>query len=159
MVGSRPVAAPPSPTHLSHRPSPSLIQPGTRLGRYEVIGELGTGGMATVYEGRALAVGGFQRRAAIKYLHPHLLRDEQFVQMFLDEGRLAAKIHHPNVVATLDLIQEADAMYIVSEYVEGDQLLGLFKSAQNAGRRIPAPVSVRVMLDTLNGLHLSLIHI
>ena len=80
------------------------MPPGTRLGRYEIIGELGTGGMATVYEGRALSVGGFARRVAIKYLHPHLLRDEQFVQMFMDEGRLAARIHHPNVVGVVDLV-------------------------------------------------------
>ena len=129
------------------------MAPGTRLGRYEIIGELGTGGMAIVYEGRALSVGGFARRVAIKYLHPHLLRDEQFVQMFLDEGRLAAGIHHPNVVAVVDLVVEPHCMYMVSEYVEGDQLLALFKSARDAGARIPAPIAVRIALDLLAGLH------
>ncbi len=129
------------------------MPPGTRLGRYEIIGELGTGGMATVYEGRALSVGGFARRVAIKYLHPHLLRDEQFVQMFMDEGRLAAGIHHPNVVAVVDLVLEAQCMYMVSEYVEGDQLLALFKSARDAKTRIPAPIAIRIALDMLAGLH------
>jgi serine/threonine-protein kinase len=125
---------------------------GTRLGRYVIVGELGTGGMATVYEAKALSVGGFSRRVAIKYLHPHLLRDEQFVQMFLDEGRLAAQIHHTNVVAVVDLVHEPDRMYMVSEFVEGDQLLGLAKAAREAGG-LPAPVALRVMLDTLAGLH------
>mgnify|MGYP003345497145 CR=1 FL=1 len=60
-----------------------------KIGRYEIKSELGRGGMATVYFGRALAVAGFQRLVAIKSLHPHLLKDAQFVQMFLDEGRLA----------------------------------------------------------------------
>ena len=129
------------------------MPPGTRLGRYEIIGELGTGGMATVYEGRALSVGGFARRVAIKYLHPHLLRDEQFVQMFMDEGRLAAGIHHPNVVAVVDLVLEPQCMYMVSEYVEGDQLLALFKTAREAKTRIPAPIAVRIALDMLAGLH------
>ncbi len=126
---------------------------GTQLGRYVVVGELGTGGMATVYEAKALSVGGFSRRVAIKYLHPHLLRDEQFVQMFLDEGRLAAQIHHTNVVAVLDLVHEPDRMYMVSEFVEGDQLLGLAKSAREGGSGIPAPVALRIMLDALAGLH------
>jgi serine/threonine-protein kinase len=129
------------------------MAPGTRLGRYEILGILGTGGMATVYLGRAHAVGGFQRLVAIKYLHPHLLRDEEFIQMFLDEGRLAARIHHPNVVATVDLEQNDLGIYIVSEYIEGDQLLGLYKKARARDERIPAPVTVRIMLDVLSGLH------
>ncbi|MFO0607683.1 MAG: serine/threonine-protein kinase [Polyangiales bacterium] len=146
------MVAPPS-THHSSVPPPALMPPGTRLGRYVIVGELGTGGMATVYEGKALSVGGFSRRVAIKYLHPHLLRDEQFIQMFLDEGRLAAQIHHPNVVPVLDLVSEPDRMYMVSEFVEGDQLLGLAKAARDAGGHVPAPVALRVMLDTLAGLH------
>jgi len=126
---------------------------GTRLGRYEVVSELGTGGMATVYLGRALAAGGFQRLVAIKVLHPHLLRDEQFVQMFLDEGRLAARIHHPNVVATLDLEHTVHGLYIVSEYIEGDILLGLYKNARAQEKRIPFGVTLRIVLDALGGLH------
>jgi serine/threonine-protein kinase len=129
------------------------MAPGTRLGRYEILGILGTGGMATVYLGRAHAIGGFQRLVAIKYLHPHLLRDEEFIQMFLDEGRLAARIHHPNVVATVDLEQNDHGIYIVSEYIEGDQLLGLYKKARARDERIPAAVTVRIMLDVLAGLH------
>ena len=58
----------------------------------EMLAQLASGGMATVYFGRALAVAGFQRLVAIKYLHPHLLKDAQFVQMFLDEARLAARV-------------------------------------------------------------------
>jgi serine/threonine-protein kinase len=139
--------------HHSSLPPPHTIVPGTRLGRYEIIAELGTGGMATVYLGRALSVAGFQRLVAIKYLHPHLLKDETFVQMFLDEGRLAARIHHPNVVGTLDLVHESDGLYIVSEYIEGDQLLSLFRAARDQNGRIPVGITVRIMLDILGGLH------
>nr|MBK7069487.1 serine/threonine protein kinase [Deltaproteobacteria bacterium] len=108
--------------------------------------------MATVYLGRALSVAGFQRLVAIKLLHPHLLRDETFVQMFLDEGRLAARIHHPNVVGTLDLERSPEGLYIVSEYIEGDQLLGLYKSARATEQRIPRPIALRIALDVLAGL-------
>jgi len=128
------------------------MAPGTRLGRYEIVSDLGAGGMATVYLGRALSVAGFQRLVAIKLLHPHLLRDETFVQMFLDEGRLAARIHHPNVVGTLDLERSPEGLYIVSEYIEGDQLLGLYKSARATEQRIPRPIALRIALDVLAGL-------
>ncbi len=153
MVGFAAVGEAPPMPHHSSLPPPHVIVPGTRLGRYEIIAELGTGGMATVYLGRALSVGGFQRLVAIKYLHPHLLKDETFVQMFLDEGRLAARIHHPNVVGTLDLVHESDGLYIVSEYIEGDQLLSLFRAARDQNGRIPVGITVRIMLDILGGLH------
>jgi eukaryotic-like serine/threonine-protein kinase len=72
-----------------------------RLDRYELIGELASGGMATVYLARLAGVGGFQRFVAIKRLHPHLASEEEFIEMFLDEARLAAGIHHPHVVPIL----------------------------------------------------------
>ena len=75
------------------------VLPGTRLGRYEILTHLAAGGMATVFLGRVHGAAGFQRFVAIKRLHPHLAADQQFMTMFLDEARLAARIHHPNVVA------------------------------------------------------------
>ncbi len=143
----------PKPPRSSDAPAlPGALRPGTRLGRYEIVSDLGAGGMATVYLGRALSVAGFARLVAIKLLHPHLLRDENFVQMFLDEGRLAARIHHPNVVATLDLERAPEGLYIVSEYIEGDQLLGLYKSARALEMRIPRGIALRIALDVLAGL-------
>ncbi|MDP3217343.1 MAG: serine/threonine-protein kinase, partial [Deltaproteobacteria bacterium] len=147
---------PPKPPEAPAAPAapaiPGVMSAGTRLGRYEIVSDLGAGGMATVYLGRALSVAGFQRLVAIKLLHPHLLRDETFVQMFLDEGRLAARIHHPNVVGTLDLERSPEGLYIVSEYIEGDQLLGLYKAARATEQRIPRPIALRIALDVLAGL-------
>ncbi len=133
--------------------TPSLIGPGTRLGRYEVIAHLASGGMANVYLGRAIGAAGFTRLVAIKCLHPHIAADQQFVSMFLDEARLAARIRHPNVVATLDLERSAEGLYLVMEYVEGDSLLGILRSTVKAGRPIPAGIAIRIMLDALAGLH------
>jgi serine/threonine-protein kinase len=123
-----------------------------RLGRYEVLGEIASGGMATVFLARSLGAGGFTRLMAIKRLHPHLESDEDFVRMFLDEARLAARIRHPNVVATLD-VEDEDGLYIVMEYIEGVTLLQLSRAAQRVGERIPIPVAARISLDTLAGLH------
>lgn len=75
----------------------NLILPAT-LGRYEAFGEIASGGVASVYLGRMLGKGGFERTVAIKILHRHLAIDPEFVAMFLDEARLSARIRHPNVV-------------------------------------------------------------
>lgn len=123
-----------------------------RLGRYEILGEIASGGMATVYLGRVIGAKGFSRLVAIKKLHPHLERNEEFVAMFLDEARLAARIRHPNVVPTLD-VEDQDGLYIVMEYVEGDRLLELIKHAARKGERIPMPIALRIAFETLSGLH------
>lgn len=73
------------------------------IDRYELVAEIASGGMATVFLARLTGVGGFQRLVAIKRLHPHLAGEKEFVDMFLDEARLAAGIHHPNVVPILEV--------------------------------------------------------
>ena len=72
-----------------------------RAGRYELLRAIASGGMATVHLGRALGEGGFERLVAVKVMHAHLAEEPEFVAMFLDEARLAARIRHPNVVPNL----------------------------------------------------------
>lgn len=126
---------------------------GRQLGRYEVLTQLASGGMAAVYVARAKGVAGFERLVAIKVLHPHLAYEEEFISMFLDEARLAARIHHPNVVGTLDISDtQGDGFFLVMEYVEGDHLGAVLAAAARAGERIPTPVVARIVLDALHGL-------
>jgi eukaryotic-like serine/threonine-protein kinase len=125
---------------------------GLQLGRYELLHEIATGGMATVYLARARSVAGFERVVAIKVCHPHLRHEEEFSSMFLDEARLAARIHHPNVVSTLD-VGETEQLYLVMEYIEGDRISGLIKAAARKGERMPVPITLRIMIDVLSGLH------
>lgn len=123
------------------------------LDRYELIAELATGGMARVYLARLGGLAGFQRLFAIKHLHPYLHGDQQFVQMFLDEARLAAGIHHPHVVSILEVGAGDDGYYLVMEYVEGDTLARLLARASSAGHvTIPIGISVRIFLHVLEGL-------
>ncbi len=101
-----PSGAPPTPPLPGSSPAPRIriLDPDDerrKLDPYELIGEIASGGMATVYLGRLGGAGGFSRFVAIKQLHPHLAREEQFVQMFLDEARLAAGIHNAHVVPIL----------------------------------------------------------
>jgi serine/threonine-protein kinase len=126
---------------------------GTKLDRFELIAELASGGMGTVYLARLGGAGGFQRLYAIKRLHEHLARHSEFIEMFLDEARLAARIHHPNVVPILEIGTTDAGYYLVMEYVEGDTAGHLFHCASQEGKVIPPRVSIRIVLDALAGLH------
>ena len=126
---------------------------GRRLGRYEVLAQLASGGMATVYAARAQGVAGFERLVAIKVLHPHLAHDDEFISMFLDEARLAARIRHPNVVPTLDISDsQGDGYFLVMEYIEGDHFGSLLREAARAGKNLPPSLSLRIVVDALEGL-------
>jgi serine/threonine protein kinase len=126
---------------------------GRQLGRYEILTQLASGGMASVYVARAQGVAGFERLVAIKVLHPHLAYEQEFISMFLDEARLAARIRHMNVVPTLDISDSpGDGYFLVMEYIEGDHLGALLGRAAKQGERLPQPFVCRVLVDTLQGL-------
>ena len=130
---------------------PEMI--GTKLDRFELIAELASGGMGTVFLARLGGAGGFQRLYAIKRLHEHLARHGEFIEMFLDEARLAARIHHPNVVPILEIGTTSAGYYLVMEYVEGDTAGHLFYSATQEQKPVSPRVAVRIVLDALAGLH------
>ena len=136
--------------------SPKLLEKtssGTRLDRYELIGELASGGMATVFLARLPGVAGFQRMFAIKRLHPHLSNEQEFVEMFLDEARLAARIHHPHVVPILEIGTSDAGYYVVMEFIEGDSLAKLVSKKLSKGGLLPPGVALRIGIDALLGLH------
>ena len=129
------------------------LPPGRKLGRYEVLAKLAAGGMAIVYVARAQGVAGFQRLVALKVLHANLAHEEEFISMFLDEARLAARIRHPNVVPTIDISDSPDTgFFLVMDYIEGDHLGQLLAGAHKAGERLPVPVGLRIVVDILGGL-------
>ncbi len=123
------------------------------LGRYALYDEIAAGGMATVHLGRLIGPVGFSRTVAIKRLHAQYAKDPEFVAMFLDEGRLAARIRHPNVVPTLDVVALDKELFLVMEYVQGESLSRLFRAAANKGAPIPRNIAVTVMAGVLHGLH------
>ena len=83
-----------------------------RIGKYELLKSLALGGMAEIFLARQTGMEGFEKVVVIKKILPHLGSQDRFVQMFLDEARLAARFNHPNVVQIYDLGHEADAFYI-----------------------------------------------
>ena len=124
-----------------------------RVGRYEMYGEIASGGMATVHFGRLVGDAGFVRTVAIKRLHPHYAKIPQFSSRFVEEAHLAARIRHPNVVATLDTVREKDELLLVMEYVAGQSLAELQRACRTEGERIPVGVALRIAADALYGLH------
>jgi serine/threonine-protein kinase len=126
-----------------------------RLDRYELVAELAAGGMATIFLARIGGAGGFQRFVAIKRLHPHLAHETEFVEMFLDEARLAASIHHPNVVPILEVGETPAGYYLVMEYIEGETLANLRNVATDTGPggQLPVATAVRIIHEALLGLH------
>jgi serine/threonine-protein kinase len=105
--------------------------------------------MATVHLGCLTGAAGFTRIVAIKQLRPQFAEDSEFVSMFIDEARLASRIHHPNVVPTLDVIAKAGELFTVMEYVHGEALSKLVR----AGGAVAPAIASAIVRDVLLGLH------
>jgi len=124
-----------------------------RVGRYALYGELASGGMAAVHLGRMLGPVGFARTVAIKRLHPHLARDPEFVAMLLDEARLVARIKHPNVVPTLDVVAVEGEVLLVMDYVPGATVSRILIALGRRKETMPTDIAVGICLGVLDGLH------
>lgn len=124
-----------------------------RAGRYEIVCELGQGGMAVVYLGRADGPGGFERLVAIKMIHEHLCRRGAFVSMFLDEARIAARIRHPNVVPVFEIGEEDGRYFIVMDYVSGETLAEALTQASRQRRPFPIDLCLHLFAVAADALH------
>jgi eukaryotic-like serine/threonine-protein kinase len=123
------------------------------IGRYAIYGKIASGGMASVHFGRLIGAAGFSRTVAIKRLHPHLAEDPEFFSTLIDEARLAARIRHPNVVPTLDVVATQGELLVVMEYVRGESLSRLLRAEALSGTRTPLPIASAIAMGALHGLH------
>src|SRR5262245_47857150 len=92
------------------------------IGRYTLFDEIASGGVGAIHLARMRGAAGFTRTVAVKRLHSQYARDPSFMAMLLDEAHLAARVRHPNVVTTLDVVTENGEVFVVLEYVHGDSL-------------------------------------
>lgn len=117
-------------------------------GKYVLDRRLGGGGMAEVFLGRTVGKAGFQRPVAIKCILPHYSNDPRFVEMFISEAQLTARLRHPNIVSVLDFDQDRDrSLFLVMELVDGTDLHGLLATGP-----LPFDVIVYVIIEVLRGL-------
>jgi serine/threonine-protein kinase len=134
-------------------PAPAPAPKPDRLGAYELLIELASGGMATVHLARATDRRQGPPLVALKRPHRHLQGDKSFLTMLVDEARLASAINHPNVVKVRELGFDGGMPFIVMDYVEGTSLAELRRELSAIGRAIDVRVAVRLVLDALAGLH------
>ncbi len=123
------------------------------LGEYRVVDEIGVGGMASVHLARVDGPAGFQKWVAIKRIHSHLVEDPSFVNMFLDEAKVAARISHPNVATVFKLEQYEDTYWIAMEYLHGEPLREVMRRTEEVGRIAPSEIACRIISDAAEGLH------
>ena len=123
------------------------------LGRYEVVKHLAHGGMAEVSLARATGIEGFERHVVIKRIRPDQARDKSHVQMFLEEARLAATLHHQNIVQVHDIGAEQGEYFFVMEYVHGEDVRRLLTETNQRGERIPLEHVLTIITAAAAGLH------
>ncbi len=136
------------------RGGPPLGEPGASVGRYRLLHEIATGGMATVY--LAMPEGGTEP-VALKRVHPHLASQREFIEMFLDEARLTSRVDHPNVCPVLDYGRADGSYFLVMEYLSGCSLARVSRALRRlsaAEQQVAVPVvAARVVADAAAGLH------
>ena len=126
---------------------------GETFGRYRLLGLLGQGGMGRLYVAERRGIQGFVKIVALKRILPHLADSAQLKEMFLNEARIAARLEHPNIVATYEL-GEVDGKYFISmEYLPGEDLSAIITRCQVGGRPIPAEVAAALAQQAAQGLH------
>ncbi len=123
------------------------------LGGYELVENVGRGGMASLYLARRAGARGFVRPVAIKLVHSHLLDDSNFVEMFIDEANVCSRLSHPNIVHVEELVEVDGSLFLVMEFVEGCSLGKLLNFARRQHQRLPVPMAVHIIAKAADGLH------
>ncbi|MCA9706226.1 MAG: serine/threonine protein kinase [Myxococcales bacterium] len=123
---------------------------GTGLGRYECVRRIAVGGMAELYLGRAVGPGGFEKLVVIKRVLPHRTTDDDFVNLFVKEARIAASLDHANVVKVMDFGVADGDYYLVMEYLHGHDLLDVCRKHRGP---LPWDVALSVVVAAARGLH------
>ncbi len=121
------------------------------LRRYALHDEIASGRIATVYLGRLLGPHGFARTVAIKRLRSQFMKDAELAAMLLEGARLAGRVRHPNVIATLDVVS-GDALLVVMDYVHGESLGTLLQSLRGRSALAPLPIATGLLVGVLRGL-------
>ncbi|HWE31294.1 MAG TPA: serine/threonine-protein kinase [Polyangia bacterium] len=124
-----------------------------RFGKYEIVRRIAVGGMAEIYLARALGLEGFEKLVVLKRILPQYADNDEFVQMFLDEARVAATLHHSNVVQVYD-IGSVDGQYFLSmEFLHGQDGRQLMKACATRHTPLPQEHALSIGMGVLAGLH------
>ena len=134
--------------------TPTSPEPGpSGRSRYRFLRRIATGGMAELYLGEATGAGDVTKRVALKRMLPAHAGDREFMQMFLDEARLASTLQHPNIVQTYDVIQSGEELVMVMEFLEGADLQQFRRRAHTKGQVLTLEQVLYIVRGVLSGLH------
>ena len=121
------------------------------LGRYELLCLLAMGGMASVHLARAAGIGGFEKLVVIKRILPHAAKDQHFIEMFLDEARIAATLEHANVVQVFDVGSVNGDVFLAMEFLHGHDVRNIVRSVGD--KPLPLHATLAIMIGVCAGLH------
>jgi len=123
-----------------------------KFGKYLLLDRINVGGMAEVFRGKSFGVEGFSRLVALKRILPNIAKDEEFIEMFVDEAKLAVQLQHANIAQTLDLGSVDGRYYIAMEYVSGTDLRTIWDRARRRNRLLPIAMSCYLVMKACEGL-------
>ncbi len=126
--------------------------PIRQLGRYELLRRVAAGGMGEIFLARMRGAAGFEKRVIIKTILPHLAEEEEFIEKFLDEGRIVVQLTHGNIVPVFDMGEEHGEFFIAMEYIPGRDLRDLIKTRQVAGEVVDLPIALHIIAEVCKGL-------
>ncbi|HKC59260.1 MAG TPA: serine/threonine-protein kinase, partial [Myxococcales bacterium] len=151
-------------------PQPQQLQVGSYYGKYFLLKKLAAGGMGEIFLAKQQGPAGFEKILVVKKVLPHLTENKEFVELFLGEARLAARMNHRNIVQVFELGEYERSYFIAMEYVSGRTLRDLIDSAAKKREKLPAEVCRTVAeqicdgasyahnLTDVNGRSLNIIH-
>lgn len=120
--------------------------------KYDLLRKLGEGGMAEIFLARQRGLGGFQKELVIKRIHRELARNERYVELFLDEARIAANLNHPNIVHIYDIGKAYGTYYIAMEFIHGADLMDICRRGMKEKRFLPIRHAVKIISQVAEGL-------
>jgi serine/threonine-protein kinase len=123
-----------------------------KLGNYELIRKLATGGMAELFLAKAAGPGGFEKTLVLKRILPHLAEEPSFEAVFLTEARLASRLHHSNIVQLFELGRAGSTYYLAMEYIDGPSLRGLIQAARAQCVPLPPVLCAWMIAEACEGL-------
>ena len=123
-----------------------------KLGKYRLLSLIATGGMGEVFLARQEGPAGFSKTVVIKRILRHLADDQGFIDMFLNEARLAAQLQHPNIAQIFGLEHENDTWFIAMEHVHGRSCRACLNEARKRKIRFPPRIAARICAQALQGL-------
>ncbi|HEX4355544.1 MAG TPA: serine/threonine-protein kinase, partial [Polyangiales bacterium] len=123
-----------------------------QFGPYRLVRQIAVGGMAEIHLAKTKGIAGFEKYVALKMIHPNFAEDEQFIQMLVDEAKIAVQLNHANIAQTFDLGRVGEVFYITMEYVDGPDLYKILRKASETDVDMPLEVAAYIAKEVASAL-------